>query len=151
MDSKRDLKPSTSNAKAPKLTYKHFAGMAAISGCPKGANAPFKGACYCSVKADVKDPNNFVPAAVRNPTHRHCCIAWGLSFYETLKQLCDNVAGASRTAPKFREKYGDHYAEMQLTIRDGTRTHAAASGHFTFFEFATFMPSTRIRSIAPLP
>ena len=145
--------PHTSAA-APQ--YKYDVEIRQIVGCPFHATACFTEASYRAVQSDIRHPSNFLPAGRLEPEKYansalgHKCMSWALSLYESPDQLRAMIRRAEQVAPLFRLRVGDHYARLQLTATDGKRTAVSRSGHFSFYEFASFDPHGAVKEHLPL-
>jgi hypothetical protein len=123
--------------------------MAGVKGgCPKNAHSTFGATCFRAVH---KDPTkeSYIPYALLEGGNAKECCHWGLSMYDSLPKMKDRFRKVMKVAPNFLRKVGDQYAELAITAAHGRRTNAS-SGHFTFFEFDTFMPSACVHSTGPL-
>jgi hypothetical protein len=148
---------SSADTSAPAtVEYKYRAEISGIAGCPSHATAAFNGDCYRAVQSNLKHPANFLPIAKIDP-HRlkraragQLCGLWGLSMYEHAEQLREMILKVEKHSPRFRFLIGDHCARLKLTALHGRRTSASASGHFDFYEYATFNAETVVLDCLPL-
>jgi hypothetical protein len=155
-ESEQALASSANTAAPATFEYKYRAEISEISGCPSQATTPFKDDCYRAVQSDPKHPGNFLPIARIDP-HRlkkarpdQRCALWGLSMYEHAQQLREMILKVEKHSPRFRLLIGDHCARLRLTAQHGRRTLASASGHFDFYEYATFNAETAVVACQPL-
>jgi hypothetical protein len=129
--------------------YRYGAQMADIEGgCPKNAHSNFGATVFRAVHKDTSK-ESYLPYAVLDGGNPKECCHWGLSMYDSLPKMKARFSKVMKVAPNFLRRVGDHYAELALTGSHGRRTNAKA-GHFTFFEYDTFVASACVQSSGSL-
>jgi hypothetical protein len=96
--------------------------------------------------SDASNESNFLPVAKLQPSRTlpdgrpvvECCEGWSLSMYTTLDKLQSKAKKTLKTSPQFLKRVGDCYMQIKLTAACGVHTDPNNSGHFDFFERATF-------------
>ena len=117
-----------------------------LSGCPEQPTYANVGIAYRFAQATVEHQDNFLPIARLQPLRVapggkpvvDCCEAWSLSMFTTLSALQAKAKKVCKTSPKFLKRVGEFYTQVKLTPQCGVHTQPNSSGHFEFFERATF-------------
>ena len=138
--------PAAQQAVALIAPLKYAREIKEIAQCPCYPNYTDIGIGYRFALADVTDTKNFLPLALLDPDRTMpgrkpittCCEGWSLSMFTTLDALQARAAKAAKRNPKFLKRVGDHYTQVKLTDLCGVQTEPNNSGHFEFFERATF-------------
>jgi hypothetical protein len=142
--------PSTDSAvlsASPAITaaLRFGAQIAAVGNCPNNANAPFAESAYRGVRAPVALPDDFLPLGIIDPDRfasdspNKRCSSLAISLFESIDQMRKRFSSVEKTSRNFKKKLvGMHCARLQLTSKDGRRTHAQSNGHFSFYQFETF-------------
>src|ERR1700719_4031980 len=106
------MPPDNSNQKAKK-SYRHGASLSRFQNCP-GSGIPFGEKCFHAVHDDLR-PECFQPRAIRNPAKKPRCAEWGISMFETERQLIEFFKRLQNHITNVREVLGDQVAEFHLT------------------------------------
>lgn len=126
--------------------FKYATEMKDIEGCPLKETKTDIEVAYRFAFLAVKDTQNFLPIALLNPQRsmpggKHiakCCEAWSLSMFTTLEALQNKLKKVSETSPFFTKRVGEYFTQIKLTPSCGVHTVPNSSGHFEFFEKASF-------------
>ena len=140
--------PSASSAgnanqlQSPQLKYS--ANIQKIDGCPPVECVSVDCQPYRFAFAKI-DNRAFTPVALINPQRTlrgrpvaQCCTCYSLSVFQTFEQLKARALEGLKNSPQFLKKIGDHFIRMDIRSVDGACTTPTGTGHFDFFEFATF-------------
>lgn len=134
---------SASPAITPALRF--GAQIAAVGNCPSNANAPFAESAFRGVRAPVAVTDDFLPLGIIDPDRfasdspSKRCSSLSISLFESIDQMRKRFSSVEKTSRNFKKKLvGMHCARLQLTSKDGRRTHAQSNGHFSFYQFETF-------------
>jgi hypothetical protein len=73
-----------------------------------------------------KSPNN----------HEGRCLAYSLSFFDSLESAKRRYAVLKESIPNFRKRAGNCIARGQLYESDGKSSSTDCNGHFSFFEYS---------------
>lgn len=117
-----------------------------IAKCPSQPHFSSIGMAYRFAHSDVENEKNFLPIARVQPDRSlpggkpvgECCEGWSLSMFTTLDALQDKAKKAIKSSPQFLKRVGECYTQLKITSSCGVHTDPSSSGHFEFFERATF-------------
>ena len=147
--------PSANSTATPALRF--GAQIAAIGNCPNNASAPFSESAYRGVKAPVAIADDFLPLGITDPdrfanaSQNQRCSSLAISLFESIDQMRKRFTSVEKTSRKFKKKLvGMHCARLNLTSKDGRRTHAPPNGHFSFYQFESFDGVAAVVEVTPL-
>jgi len=135
--------PVSSPSKVLQIRYAEQ--IKSIAGCPPPDVQALDTVGYRFAFDDVANEHNFLPVAVIQPERSHagqsisqCCTGYSLSIFDSVENLAKRARKVLKTSPKFLERVGDHFIAMKIAAGDGFCTAPNGSGHFDFFEAASF-------------
>jgi hypothetical protein len=126
--------------------FRYDAEIKKLACCPPTEAQATELVGYRYAFPNIDNPNNYLPVALINPA-RHlsngrriteCCTGYSLSVYDSIEALTRKAKKAVKSSPGYLKNLGDHFVALRITLSDGLCTKPDASGHFDFFERATY-------------
>lgn len=136
------------------FAFKYARQLRAIGDCPPSGCQSCDGIGFRFASSNAADARNFKPVAVLTPNRKfrsgllakRCCTAYALSMYQTFDHLKAAAKKGLKNSPQFLKRIGGHYIELHIKPHDGRTTNPGASGHFDFFESASFVATGALKS-----
>lgn len=118
------------------MNLKYHTEITAI-GCNLEPFQPRDRIAYRFVKADINDPENFMPVyELHDETERlrNDCRGWGFSLYDSEEKAQSKMMRMKKRRMKLAEKF-PKIAHALLEEADGISCDSESDGHFTHFEY----------------
>jgi hypothetical protein len=125
-----------------KKNFKYYSSFKEISNCPPDDYYEDKIKAFRWVYEPIENKENFRPQILKNPKRfndkedKEKCLAYSLSFFETLKAAEERFNFFfERYNNKAYKIFGTHVAEGKLESNDGLRNDPDKKKHFSFHEY----------------
>lgn len=98
----------------------------------------------------------FEPPAVRNPLRQlndpvKICSSWALSMHITESQSIDAFKSLEKNFKKARKVFGDHVAQVRISLTDGVCTSPDYHGHFDLHLYANSAAHSNVIAMSIIP